>query len=51
MLRKWPQHGYELSAQVHIFYNGLNYSMRALINMVSGGLITSKDCKRGKSIV
>ena len=51
MLRKCRQHRYELSAQVQMFYNGLNYSMRALINMVSGGLITSKDRKRGKSIV
>ena len=30
-LRKCPQHWYELSAQVQIFYNGLNYSTRAIV--------------------
>ena len=32
LLRRCPQHGYELSAQVQIFYNGQNYSTRALVN-------------------
>ena len=46
MLRKCPQHGYELSAEVHIFYNGLNYSIRALIDAACGGLITSKTIRK-----
>ena len=33
LLRKCPQHGYELSAQVQIFYHGLNYSCEGLITM------------------
>ena len=42
LLRRCPQHGYELSAQVQIFYNGLNYSIRALVNIACGGSITMK---------
>ena len=46
MLRKCPQHGNELSAEVHIFYNGLNYSIRAFIDAACGGLITSKTARK-----
>ena len=42
LLRKCPQHGYKLSAQVQIFYNGLNYSIRALMDAACGGSITMK---------
>ena len=42
LLRRWPQHGYDLSAQVQIFYNGLNYSTRALVDAACGGSITMK---------
>ena len=42
LLRRCPQHGYELSAQVQIFYNGLNYSTRALVDVACGGSITMK---------
>ena len=45
LLRKCPQHGYELSAQVQIFYNGLNYSTRALVDVVCGGSITMKTAR------
>ena len=44
-LRRCLQHGYELSAQVHIFYNGLNYSTRALVDAAHGGSITMKTTK------
>ena len=37
MLRRFPQLGYELSAQVKIIYNGLNYSTRALTDAACGG--------------
>ena len=43
--RKCPQHGYELSAQVKIFYNGLNYLTRALVDAVCGGSITMKTTR------
>ena len=39
------QHGYELSAQVQIFYNGLNYSIRALVDAACVGSITMKTTK------
>ena len=42
LLRKCPQHGYELSAQVQIFYDGLNYSTRALVDATCRGFITVK---------
>ena len=45
LLRKCPQHGYELSAQVKIFYNGLNYSTRALVDAACGGSITMKTTR------
>ena len=45
LLRKYPQHGYELSAQVKIFYNGLNYSTRTLVGATCGGSITMKTTK------
>ena len=45
LLRKCPQHGYELSAQVQIFYNGLNYSTKALVDAACGGSITMKTVR------
>ena len=42
LLRRCPQHGYELSAQVQIFYNCLNYSTRALVDVACGSSITMK---------
>ena len=39
------QHGYELSAQVQIFYNGLNYSTKALVDEACDGSITMKTTK------
>ena len=42
LLRKCPQHWYELSAQVQIFYNSHNYSTRALVDAACGGSITMK---------
>ena len=44
LLRKCPQHGYELSAQVK-FYNGLNYSTRTLVDVECGGSITMKTTR------
>ena len=45
LLRKCPQHGYELSAQVQIFYNGLNYSTRTLVDAACGSSITMKTAR------
>ena len=45
LLRKCPQHGYELSSQVQTFYNGLNYSMRALVKATCEGSITTKTTR------
>ena len=45
MLRKFPHHGYELSAQVQIFYNGLNFSTRTLVDAAYGGSITMKTAR------
>ena len=50
MLRKYPQHGYDLSAQVQIFYNGLNYSTRTLIDVACGGSITSKITREANKL-
>ena len=41
-----PQHGYERSAQVQIFYNGLNYSTRALVDAACEGSITMKTSRK-----
>ena len=46
LLRKCPQHGYELSAQVQIFYNGLNYSTRTLVDAACGGSIPMKTARK-----
>ena len=50
MLRICPQHGYELSAKVKIFYNSLKYSTRALIDAVCGGSITSKIAREANQL-
>ena len=49
-MRKCPQHGYEISAQVHTFYNGLNYSMRALVDASCGGSITTKTVREANQL-
>ena len=48
LLRRCPQHGYELSAQVQIFYNGLNYTTRVLVDVACGGSITMKTTHEAK---
>ena len=45
LLRRCPQHGYELWSQVQTFYNGLNYLTRSLADATCGGSITSKTAK------
>ena len=45
LLRKCPHHGNELSAQLKIFYNGLNYSTRALVDAACGGSNTMKTTR------
>ena len=49
-MRKCPQHRYELSAQVQTFYNGLNYSTRALVNAACGGSITRKTARESNQL-
>ena len=49
-MRKCPQHGYKLSTQVQTFYNGLNYSTRALVDTVCGGLITTKTASEASQL-
>ena len=49
-MRKGPQHGYELSAQVQNFYNGLNYSTRALVDAACGGSITTKTAREANQL-
>ena len=49
-MRKCPKHGYELSVQVKIFYNGPNYSTRALIDATCGGSITSKTAREANQL-
>ena len=50
LLRKCPQHGFELSAKVQTFYNGLNYSTRALVDSACGGLITTKTAREANQL-
>ena len=50
LLRKCPQHGYELSAQVQTFYNGLNHSTRALVDATCGGSITTKTMREANQL-
>ena len=50
LLRKCPQHGYELSAQVQTFYNGLNYSKRSLVDSACGGSITTKTSREANQL-
>ena len=50
LLRKCPQHGYELWSQVQTLYNGLNYSTRALINVTCRGSIISKMTKEANQL-
>ena len=45
LLRKCPKHGYELNAQVQIFYNGPNYLTTALVDATCGGSITMKTTR------
>ena len=45
LLRRCLQHGYELSARVQIFYNGLNYSTRALVDAACRDSITMKTTR------
>ena len=47
---KCPQDGYELSAQVQTFYNGLNYSARALLDTACGGSITTKTARKANQL-
>ena len=47
---KCPQHGYELSSQIHICYNGLNYSTRDLVDAAYGGSITSKIAREASQL-
>ena len=47
LLRKCPQHEYELSNQVQIFYNGLNYSTRTLVDITCEGSIIMKTAREG----
>ena len=49
-MRKCPQHGYELSAKVQTFYNGLNYSMSALVGATYGGSITTKTAREANQL-
>ena len=37
LLRRSPQHGFELSFKAHIFYNGLNYATRSMVDAAVGG--------------
>ena len=45
LLRRCTHHGYDLSDKVQIFYNGLNYSTRALVDAACGGSITMKTAR------
>ena len=40
--RRCPQHGFELSSQVQIFYNGVTYASRTSTDTTSRGTITRK---------
>ena len=42
LLRRCPQHGFELSSQIKIFCNGLTYGSRTTIDATFGGSITKK---------
>ena len=42
LLRRCPQHDFELSSQVQIFYNGMTYASRTTIDAIFGGSITRK---------
>ena len=50
LLRNCPQHEYELSTQVQTFYNGLNYSTRALVDATCRGSITTKTARKASQL-
>ena len=50
LLRKCPHNGYELWSQVKTFYNGLDYSTRALVDATYGGSITSKTTREANQL-
>jgi len=37
MLRKCPNHGFEVIAQLSIFLNGLRYDIKMLLDVAAGG--------------
>ena len=49
-MRKFPHNGYELSAKVQTFYNGLNYVTRALADSACGGSITVKTIREANQL-
>ena len=49
-MRRCPQHGFELSSQIHIFYNGLAYASRTTIDATYGGSITRKTAQEAHQL-
>ena len=42
LLRRCPQHGFELWFQAQNFYNGLNYANRSMVDAITRGSIMNK---------
>ena len=45
LLRRCPQHGFELWFQAQTFYNGLNYATRSMVDAAAGGSVMNKTAE------
>ena len=45
LLKRCPQHGFELWFQAQTFYNGLNYATRSMVDAAVGGFVMNKTAE------
>src|SRR6195952_2157846 len=51
LLRKCPNHGFQLWMQVQIFYNGLEFSAKHMLDAAAGGTIMKKRAQEAYDLI
>ena len=50
LLRRYPQHGFELWFKAQTFYNGLNYATRSMVDAAAGGSVMNKTAEEATEL-
>src|ERR1700712_39771 len=51
LLRKWPNHGFQLWMQIELFYNGLVFNSKQVLDAAAGGAIMKKKAKEAFQLI